>query len=246
MESCSRSHSHLYSYSTSTIRLQAERKPNSTENEKSNAYSKSMANTLDAQLDWNDRIGLQDRYSLEEKGWEVDVDWRSTPYGAGLFSKEDVSAGTILRKGVIGVNLKEFTSIADIEEFCTAQNENDSYGTGYRAKLEYVKDYLWGFNKDADDRGYDKTKTEIDDDDDDDQRFFGMWVPGNGLNHNEVPNTVYKPTPDGIDLVALVDIRANDELFDDYRRHGISSPWLKEFANIHNVTLNFADCNDFV
>ena len=96
----------------------------------------------------------------------------------------------------------------------------------------------------TDDRGYAvNSKNDATSDDD---RFFGLWIPGNGLNHNEHPNTVYRATPDGIDLVALVDIRPDDELFDDYRRHGTSSDWLKEFATIHNVTLNFADCNDFV
>lgn len=210
-----------------------------------------MENTLEASLDWTDRIGLQDKYTLKEKGWEVRVDWRSTPFGAGLFAKEDIETGTILRRGIVGINLKEFKSIADIDAFCMAgegHQENIAAGvpSDYRAKLEYVKDYLWGFNKDADERGYDKidesgTPVVLEE-----NRFFGMWVPGNGLNHNESPNTVYKSTPEGIDLVALAEIRKDDELFDDYRRHGRSSPWLKEFANMHNVTLNFADCNDFV
>ena len=210
-----------------------------------------MKNTLEARLDWNDRIGLQDRFTLEEKGWKVQVDWRSTPYGAGLFSTQDIEAGEILRRGIIGVNLKEFTSIADIDDFCrtsgeTTERAGDSNNdTGHKAKLGYIKDYLWGFNKDADDRGYDKT-TQSPPSSESSSTFFGMWIPGNGLNHKETPNTVYKATEDGIDLVALVDIRADDELFDDYRRHGTSSPWLKEFASIHNVTLNFADCNDFV
>ena len=263
-----RCRSHYYCYSTSTTHLSQCRTEESSSNS-SNSIN-GIKNTLEAKLDWNDRIGLQDRYSLEEKGWEIGVDWRSTPYGAGVFSKEDsvIEAGTILRRGIIGLNLKEFTSIDDIHEFCTTtgtiegietHGESGSSGLLYRAKLGYVKDYLWGFNKEADERGYDTNTIDKNgssssnngssissDDDNDDKRFFGMWVPGNGLNHNETPNTVYRPTKDGIDLVALVDIRIDDELFDDYRRHGISSPWLKEFADIHNVTLNFADCNDFV
>ena len=210
-----------------------------------------MKNTLETRLDWNERIGLQDRVTLEEKGWKVQVDWRSTPYGAGLFSKQDIEAGKILRRGILGVNLKEFTSIADIDDFCRSgetteragDDNNSNNNTGHKAKLDYVKDYLWGFNREANDRGCDKTTQSPPSEC---SRFFGMWIPGNGLNHNETPNTVYKATADGIDLVALVDIQADDELFDDYRRHGTSSPWLKEFASIHNVTLNFADCNDFV
>ena len=197
-----------------------------------------LANTLATKLDWTDRIGLQDRFSLTEKGWLVDVDWRSTPHGAGLFTIQDIPAGTLMRKGILGVNLKEFESIQDIEDFCNL-GDNDEY----TPRIEYVKDYLWGFSKNADEKGYVTNPSQSSSVDD---RFFGMWIPGNGLNHNEVPNTVYVATEEGIDLVALVDIRADDELFDDYRRHGSSSPWLKEFANLHNVTLNFADCNEFV
>jgi len=192
-----------------------------------------------------------------------------------------------LRRGILGVNLKEFTSIADIDDFCRSRSsisrssdgkgvveEEEEEAATCNAKRNYVKDYLWGFNKEADDRGYYKfdaaaaavdgihnndihnnnnspapvptTTTTTTPDDDHRFFFYGMWIPGNGVNHNETPNTVYKATPDGINLVALVDIKADDELFDDYRRHGTSSPWLKEFARIHNVTLNFADCNDFV
>ena len=195
----------------------------------------SLARTIETTLNWNDRIRLQDHYSLEEKGWKVQVDWRPTPFGAGLFAKECISAGTVLRTGVIGVNLKEFASIAEIDAFCQ-QGRGPEEVT---ARRDYVKDYLWGFNKKADSRGYDQLDPAPD-------RFFGMWIPGNGLNHCMDPNTVYKPTSAGIDLVALEDIAVDDELFDDYRRHGNSPDWLKQFAAQHNVTLNFADCNDFV
>lgn len=211
--------------------------------------SSGMAKTLDARLDWDDRIGIQDQFTLEEKGWKVPVDWRSTPYGAGVFSNETIAAGTVLRRGILGVNLQEFTSRADIDNFCrssggTEEERNDSPRSRKKAKLEYVKDYLWGFGTATDDRGY--TVNSKNGATSNDDRFFGLWIPGNGLNHNKHPNTVYRATPDGIDLVALVDIRPDDELFDDYRRHGTASDWLKEFATIHNVTLNFADCNDFV
>ena len=211
-----------------------------------------MVNTLDARLDWDERIGIQDQFTLEEKGWTVHVDWRSTPHGAGVFSNDTIAAGTVLRRGILGVNLQEFTSMADIETFCRSsggtegERGDDSPRSSSQAKLEYVQDYLWGFGGTATDhRGYtvhsDNGATSSDDD-----RFFGMWIPGNGLNHHETPNTVYRATPDGIDLVALVDVQPDDELVDDYRRHGTASEWLQEFATLHNVTLNFADCNDFV
>ena len=44
-----------------------------------------MINTLEISFDWNDRIRLQDQCTLKEKGWKVHVDWRLTPFGAGLF-----------------------------------------------------------------------------------------------------------------------------------------------------------------
>jgi hypothetical protein len=207
-----------------------------------------LVNTLESTLDWSDRIGLQDRYTLKEKGWRVNVDWRTTPYGAGLFSKQDIPKGTILRTGILGVNLKEFKSIAEIDDFCQQQAEED-FGS-IATRRDYVKDYLWGFSKFADEGGYpldsqadvlseDGTTTES-------RRFYGMWIPGNGLNHSPEPNTVYRLSSEVIDLVALMDICTSDELFDDYRRHGSAPEWLKDFAQLHNVTLNFADCNDFV
>jgi len=221
-----------------------------------------LVNTLETSLNWNDRIGLQNRYSLKEKGWKVEVGWRPTPYGAGVFSEEDILAGKILRKGILNVNLTKFESTADINEFCQQRppghNQDRVEQQETKARLNYVKDYLWGFDKDADEREYDRENidgscspspsdnNDSDNNNDNKHRFFGMWVPGNGLNHNENPNTIYKQTKDGIDLVALVDINTNEELFDDYRRHGSSPSWLKEFAYQNNITLNFGDCNDFV
>ena len=62
---------------------------------------------------------------------------------------------------------------------------------------------------------------------------------------------MYRPARDGgtdvgINLVALTNIEAGEELYDDYRRHGSAPKWLLEFAKEYNVTLNFAECNDFV
>jgi len=213
------------------------------------AAKNDLAVTLGAAgLDWNDRVGIQRGFTLEEKGWSVDVEWRSSKHGGtGVFARQSIASGTILRRGVLGVNLKEFRSVRDIEDFCRDGSGVDDDGDDYESRLEYVKDYLWGFHKDADERGY--AISSGDDDDDEDDRFFGMWVPGNGLNHDASPNTVYRwnaSSNDGIDLVALGDVSEGDELFDDYRRHGRSPPWLREFAAERGVTLNFADCNDFV
>lgn len=61
-----------------------------------------------------------------------------------------------------------------------------------------------------------------------------FFVAGNGLNHDRQPNTVYRPAAggidEGIDLVALTQIRDGDQLFDDYKRHGAAPLWAKDFA----------------
>jgi len=197
------------------------------------------------QVNWDDRISLQAMWAAQEKGWQTDscsVDWRDTPFGVGLFANEDITAGTVLRIGKNGRNLKQFTCTQDIEDFCKngSATEDD-----YRSRLDYVKDYLWGYSTVADDRGYEIPGQSFAKD-----RFFGMWVPGNGLNHSDTPNTVYRTLPGGTDegivLMALQNIVKDEELFDDYRRHGSAPAWLMEFAKEKQVTLNFAECNDFV
>lgn len=201
------------------------------------------------QVNWDDRIALQSTWTAAEKGWQVtsaappSVDWRPTRNGIGLFAKVPIASGTVLRVGINGKNLKQFRSKQDIEDFCRA----DVLGSiqEYKSRLNYVKDYLWGYNPLADKNGF-----EIPPGLNNDDRFFGMWVPGNGLNHSENPNTVYRTLPGGTDegivLVALSDIAVDEECFDDYRRHGSAPAWLEQFARDKRVTLNFAGCNDFV
>ena len=198
-------------------------------------------------VNWDDRIALQATWTASEKGWQVTaaaaVDWRTSPYGIGLFAKEPIAAGTVLRVGVNGRNLKQFRSTQDIEDFCRAGVSGSN--REYQSRLNYVKDYLWGYSPVADENGYEIPPGMKDDD-----RFFGMWVPGNGLNHSENPNTVYRTLPGGTDegivLVALSDIAKDQECLDDYRRHGAAPAWLEQFAREKQVTLNFAGCNDFV
>jgi len=205
-------------------------------------------------VNWDDRLALQATWTAQEKGWQTSVDWRDTPFGVGLFANEPIAAGTVLRVGRNGRNLKQFTSTQDIEDFCSAGcdngggNHTTTSTSEYQSRLNYVKDYLWGYSPVADERGYEIPGQESSFSSED--RFFGMWVPGNGLNHREDPNTVYRTLPggtaEGIVLVALTDIAQDEELFDDYRRHGSAPGWLKTFAKDKAVTLNFAECNDFV
>jgi SET domain len=195
--------------------------------------------------DWANRLNLQAKWSNKEKGWQVGVEWRNTPFGVGVFAAQDIAEGTILRIGTNGFNLVQFQSVVDIESFCNDGKDE----TEYHARLHYVSDYLWGYSyKNTDAREYDLEplgdKESIED------RFFGMWIPGNGLNHNSSPNTVYRTrkggTKSGIVLVALVDITRGEELYDDYRRHGRAPQWLLEFSSAKQISLNFSECNDFV
>eukprot|EP00548_Thalassiothrix_antarctica_P017431 CAMPEP_0194198444 /NCGR_PEP_ID=MMETSP0154-20130528/77770_1 /TAXON_ID=1049557 /ORGANISM="Thalassiothrix antarctica, Strain L6-D1" /LENGTH=251 /DNA_ID=CAMNT_0038923239 /DNA_START=117 /DNA_END=869 /DNA_ORIENTATION=+ len=206
-------------------------------------------------VEWDDRIALQQKWRNEDKGWKVKVEWRTTEHGVGLFSTQDISSGTVLRFGINRLNLLQFRTRADVEKFINLRgstpssnkhpftdddgdNNNEEYYSD--ARLRYLTDYLWGFNPNADDRGYYDVKT-----DDSIDRFFGVWIPGNGLNHNLQPNTVYRAVTDGgtdkgINLVAIKDIVKGDELYDDYRRHGTAPAWLLDFAEDYGVGLNFA------
>jgi len=191
-------------------------------------------------IDWNDRMRLQKKWTNEEKGWKVKVEWKRTCYGTGVFANENIKKGTLLR---VGQNLKnhfEFRKGDDIEAFCT-ECGIESSSELYLARLNYVSDYLYGFFLDTDDRGY-PLKDETPD-------FIGMWIPGNGLNHSEKPNIVYKVpengTDEGMNLVALTDIPCGSELLDDYRRFGKAPSWILRFAK-KGISLNFKTCNDFV
>lgn len=187
-------------------------------------------------MNWDDRICLQQTWSNIEKGWKVEVEWKLTPHGVGLFAAQAIRAGTILRTGVKGCNLLQFSSTDDIEAFCQNGSEDE-----YNPRVKYVSDYLWGFTTvGTDERGYSRGEQV------ERNRFYGCWIPGNGLNHSIEPNTVYRTSEAGINLVALTDIEKGNELYDDYRRHGHAPSWLLDWALAHDATLNFAECNDFV
>lgn len=197
-------------------------------------------------VEWDDRIALQHKWTNEEKGWKVQVEWRTTPFGVGLFASQDIAAGQTLRNGKNGINLLEFKCEQDIETFLNNGGGGDTNENVRQARLRYVADYMWGFNPNAtEEQGYYDPEKE-----DQTNLFFGMWIPGNGLNHSPQPNTVYRSakggTDEGIDLIAIRNISKDEEMFDDYRRHGTAPRWLFDFAEKYNVSLNFAECNDFV
>jgi len=190
---------------------------------------------LRSTVDWNDRIGLQSLWSAKEKGWVVDVEWKPTLYGTGVFAKHDIDASSVLRHGRCGSNLLRFQNVEEMEGFC-----KDTDGMLKPELVKYVSDYLYGFKPN---RKSGAITTDFD-------SWYGIWVPGNGLNHSEQPNTIYQVSSDGldvgIDLCALTNVKKGDELHDDYRRHGNAPPWAKDFASKLGVSLNFTGCNDFV
>ncbi len=194
-------------------------------------------------VDWNDRIGLQGAWSNVEKGWQVDVEWKDTPYGAGLFAKEDIRSGTVLRVGRNGRNLLQFEDAAAIRAFC-----EQGTGAAVQALVSYVSDYFYGFDPNND--GSSISSSSGSSGEGAAPIWYGIWVPGNGLNHGTTPNTVYRTAAEGlaqgIDLVAMTDITSGDELLDDYRRHGQPPAFALEFADQFDITMNFAGCNDFV
>ena len=107
-----------------------------------------LANALDTppgQVDWNDRVGMQAAWSHRDKGWHVEVEWRPTAWGAGLFAAQDIARGTRLRTGRHGANLVQFRSVDDIEAFCRGRRGGAVAATEeeFDAKLHYVKDYMW-------------------------------------------------------------------------------------------------------
>jgi SET domain len=166
-----------------------------------------------AAIDWDDRIHLQNQWTLVEKGWSVQVAWKCTKeYGVGLFAAEDIAAETVMRRGIFGYNLFPVKNVKDIERFCRGGIEYDDESTTttssdddaeYQARLRYVSDYLWGFDpQTADDaRGYPSSSTGSSDSrrsssstSTTEDWFFGFWIPGNSLNHDSDPNMVYRPS----------------------------------------------------
>lgn len=204
---------------------------------------KPLATTIDSALDWSDRVSLQQQFTLEEKGWNVAVEWGPSEFGTGVFAKQSIKKGTVLRRSVHGVNFLLFESAEDIDAFCRSDGDANN-NNNYDAKLQYVSDYVWSFHTDAS-----SVDNEHESDDDNkDTRSVGTWVPGCGFNHSTVPNIVmrWNLEANGMDLIALVDISEDEELVDDYRTYGNAPRWLKDWATKNKVAINHPDCNDFV
>lgn len=69
--------------------------------------------------DWQDRIAFQRTWTLQQKGWNVAVEWKMMEFGVGLFAKQDIPKDAVLREGKTGVNVVQFKNAQEMESFCT-------------------------------------------------------------------------------------------------------------------------------
>jgi hypothetical protein len=182
----------------------------------------------DETIDWDDRSGLQNKWTLAEKGWEVQVEWKASTtkeQGIGVFAQERIEPGTILRRGRLGYNLVQFHNVDDIEAFVAAGN-GDAAGATAAAAAASATAAVSATGDPADVAAVDATTSTSSTREDAKWRyvsdylwgfhyrtneggwpydehsslmFVGMWMPGNGLNHSMYPNTIYRvPPPQGV------------------------------------------------
>jgi len=199
---------------------------------------KPLTVTINSALNWSDRVGIQQQFTPEEVGWKVAVEWGPSEFGTGVFAKQSIKKGTVVRRGVLGVNYLPFESAEDIDAFCRRDGDSN-----YDAKLQYVCDYIWSFHTDAA-----SVDNEQKSEDNKDTRTSGIWIPGCAINHSTVPNLVFvwNSEAKGIDLIARVDISEDEEIVCDYRTFGNAPRFLKDWADKNKVSLPHPDCNDFV
>ena len=61
---------------------------------------------------WSDTVALQKQTDNKVKGWNYEVEWKQSTQcdSIGVFAAEDISKGSVLRRGVKGENFMTFTS----------------------------------------------------------------------------------------------------------------------------------------
>jgi hypothetical protein len=184
-------------------------------------------------LNLDDRLTLQSCWTDIEKGWLVAVERRRTQdAGLALFAKENILKGQVLRQTIIGKNLVRFRNKEDI---CTFLKTFPSEMQGSVCK--YIADYTFGLN------GLEGG-----------EYFYGLFFPGNGPNHSKERNSglqyVYSSDGQvvGLNYVALDNIDAGQEIWDDYSLFGEAPSWLMEWHAEHcqQLKLTFPGTNDYV
>ena len=80
------------------------------------------------------------------------------------------------------------------------------------------------------------------------ENFYGVWIPGCGVNHAEDPNIskISNNVNEGINMYAIKDIKAGCELFIDYRVYPEPPEWARNFAKQHKIDMVFRGFNEFV
>jgi len=76
---------------------------------------------------WADGIQMQNAYSLEAKGWKVQIAWREstiTGAGTGCFVEEDVNKGQLLRVAQTGKNLIRLREESDLPKNMSSITKN--------------------------------------------------------------------------------------------------------------------------
>jgi len=184
-------------------------------------------------LNLDDRLRLQSFWTDMEKGWLVPVERRHTHNaGLGLFAKENILKGQILRRSILGKNLVQFRSKEDI---CTFLNTFPS--EIQESVCQYIADYTFGLK--CGEGG---------------EFFYGLFFPGNGPNHSAQRNSglQFHYSSDGqiagIDFAALDDIDAGGEIWDDYSLFGEAPSWLMTWHAEHcqKFDLTFPGTNHYV
>jgi len=175
---------------------------------------------------WNNSIEMQESMSLSEKGWQVEVAWRDaytddgTCIGIGVFANENISTGTVLRRGLLGRNLLVFDSKTIIPI------------TKDKSSAEYLKNYAHVCPCNVDDQ---------------DQSMV-VWLPGSGLNHSVDPNTRKICNEEGVYYLATRNIAEGDAITCDYGMYGVAPSWFTDMLEerLGSKDCMFQGFNDFV
>jgi len=103
---------------------------------------------------WSDRQQMQNAYSLEAKGWKVQVNWGESSIsgaGVGAFVGEDVEKGQLIRVAETGKNLVRFRDQSDLPKNMSMVTKN--YISNYCGQVDdFAMIFLPGncFNHDID------------------------------------------------------------------------------------------------
>ena len=65
------------------------------------SYSLPILDSLTS-ISWDDRKALQNAWTLQEKGWLFDIEWKETKFGLGAFASQHVSKSDPIRVGEFG------------------------------------------------------------------------------------------------------------------------------------------------